>query len=41
MKAFLAVSAGRRRARVDWLRVIAIWSTVVTIIVIVLYFLQR
>ncbi len=42
MKAFLALSSsGQRGGRVDWLRVVAVCSSIVTIIVIVLYFLQR
>jgi hypothetical protein len=43
MKAFLALSSVGKGGdeRVDWLRVVTVWSTVVTIVVIVLYFLQR
>ena len=42
MKAFLALSSiGKSGGRVDWLRVVAFWSTIVTVVVIVLYFLQR
>jgi hypothetical protein len=41
MKAFLALSSSARDKHTDWLRVVAVWSTVVTAIVIVLYFLQR
>ena len=42
MKAFLALSSpGTGRRRVDWLRVVAIWSSIVTVAVIVLYVLQR
>ncbi len=42
MKAFLALSSvGKRSERVDWLRVVAFWSSIMTVIVIVLYFLQR
>jgi hypothetical protein len=42
MKAFLTLSsAGGRRDHVDWLRVVALWSSIVTVAVIVLYVLQR
>ncbi len=42
MKAFLALSLiAKRGERVDWLRVVTFWSTVVTVAVIALYFLQR
>ncbi len=42
MKAFLALSSiGKRDGRVDWLSVVTFWSTVVTVAVIALYFLQR
>ena len=42
MKAFLALSSvGRRGERTDWLSVVTFWSTVVTVAVIALYFLQR
>ena len=42
MKAFLAVSSvGKGGDRIEWLRVVTVWSTIVTVIVIVLYFLQR
>ena len=41
MKAFLALSSSAGDKHIDWLRAVAIWSTVMTVIVIVLYFLQR
>jgi hypothetical protein len=42
MKAFLALSSfGKPGERVDWLRVVTLWSTTITVVVIVLYFLQR
>jgi hypothetical protein len=42
MKAFIALSSvGKRGDHVDWLSVVTFWSTVVTIAVIALYFLQR
>ena len=42
MKAFLALSAvGRRNEQTDWLLVVAVWSSIVTIGVIAIYFLQR
>ena len=42
MKAFLALSSsGGGRKHVDWLRIVTIWSTVVTVVVIALYFWQR
>ncbi len=42
MKAFLALSSiARHDGRVDWLFVVAFWSTVVTVVTIVLYVLQR
>ena len=42
LKAFLALSSyGRGRRHVDWLRVVALWSSLITVVVIVLYFIQR
>lgn len=41
MKAFLALSSIGKGERVDWLRVVTLWSTIVTVVVVVLYFLQR
>ena len=42
MKAFLALSSSGRGSRhVDWLRVVALWSLMLTGVVIVLHFLQR
>lgn len=42
MKAFLALSSvGKQGGRVDWLSVVAFWSTIITIVVIVLYVMQR
>jgi branched-subunit amino acid transport protein len=42
MKAFLALSSvGKHGERVDWLRVVAFGSSIMTVIMIVLYFLQR
>lgn len=42
MKAFLTLSSvGRRDDRTDWLLVVAIWSSIVTVGVIVVYVLQR
>jgi ABC-type glycerol-3-phosphate transport system permease component len=42
MKAFLALSSvGKGAERVDWLRVVALSSSIITVVVIVLYFLQR
>lgn len=43
MKAFLALSSIGKSGgdRVDWLRVVAVCSSIVTVTVIVLYFLQR
>jgi hypothetical protein len=42
VKAFLALSsAGRGRGHVDWLLVVALWSSIITVVVIVLYVVQR
>jgi hypothetical protein len=42
MKAFFALSSvGRRGHQTDWLFVVACWSSIVTVGVIVAYFLQR
>jgi hypothetical protein len=42
MKAFLALSSvGKGGEQVDWLRVVALSSSIITVVVIVLYFLQR
>ena len=41
MKAFLALSSvGKSGERVDRLRVVTFWSSIITIVVIVLYFFQ-
>jgi hypothetical protein len=42
MKAFLALaSTGRRDDRTDWLLVVAVWSSIITVGVIAVYVLQR
>jgi len=42
MKAFVALSSvGRRGERTDWLLVVAVWSSIVTVGVIAVYVLQR
>jgi hypothetical protein len=41
MKAFFALSSLGRGDHVDWMRVVAIWSSLTTVALIVLYVLQR
>jgi hypothetical protein len=42
MKAFLALSSvGQREERTDWLLVVAVWSSIITVGVIAAYIMQR